>query len=85
MGGAVGATHPPQTRVPMGMLRDRVARRTARGRRPQDRRHRAVQAPELIAVCVGVLVDRPDWDALVRLWLGVTMPPAVRQLEDRTA
>jgi lipoate---protein ligase len=44
-----------------------------------------VRRRNVIAVCVGLLVDRPDWDALVRLWLGRDDAPAVRQLEDRTA
>ena len=44
-----------------------------------------VRRRNVMAVCVGVLVDRPDWHALVRLWLGRADMPAVRHLEDRTA
>ena len=44
-----------------------------------------VRRRNVIAVCVGVLVDRPDWGALVRLWLGRDDVPAVQQLESRTA
>lgn len=44
-----------------------------------------VRRRDAIAVCVGVLVDRPDWESLVRVWLGRDDPGAVRQLETRTA
>ena len=44
-----------------------------------------VRRRDAIAICVGVLVDRPDWESLVRVWLGRDDPGAVRRLETRTA
>jgi len=44
-----------------------------------------VRRRDAIAICVGVLIDRPDWESLVRVWLGRDDPGAVRQLEGRTA
>jgi lipoate-protein ligase A len=38
-----------------------------------------------VAVCIGVLLGRPDWEALLRVWLGHEEPRLVRQLESRTA
>jgi len=40
---------------------------------------------DAMAVCIGVLVGRPDWDALMRIWLGRDDPDLVRELERRTA
>jgi lipoate-protein ligase A len=40
---------------------------------------------DAVAICVGVLVDRPDWTALVRIWLGREDGEVVQQLEGRTA
>jgi lipoate-protein ligase A len=82
----VGATHLPQSARPDWACFATVSHGellAAGGRKivgiAQVRRRHA------IAVCVGVLVDRPDWDALVRLWLGRADVPAVRQLDSRTA
>jgi len=44
-----------------------------------------VRRRDAVAICVGVLVDRPDWDALVRIWLGRDDADVVQQLEGRTA
>jgi lipoate-protein ligase A len=44
-----------------------------------------VRRRDAIAICVGVLIDRPDWESLVRVWLGRDDPGAVRQLERCTA
>jgi lipoate-protein ligase A len=44
-----------------------------------------VRRRDAIAVCIGVLLGRPDWETLVRVWLGRDDPRLVRQLEDRTA
>jgi len=44
-----------------------------------------VRRRDAIAICVGVLIDRPDWESLVRVWLGRDDPGTVRQLETRTA
>jgi len=44
-----------------------------------------VRRRDAIAICVGVLIDRPDWESLVRVWLGRDDPGAVRQLEGCTA
>jgi lipoate---protein ligase len=44
-----------------------------------------VRRRDAIAICVGVLIDRPDWESLVRVWLGRDGPGAVRQLESCTA
>jgi len=38
-----------------------------------------------IAVCIGVLLARPDWAQLVRVWTGRDDARLVRQLESRTA
>jgi len=82
----VGATHPPQTARPDWACFATVSHGEllAAG----DRKIvgiAQVRRPNVIAVCVGVLVDRPDWGALVRLWLGRDDLPAVQQLESRTA
>ena len=44
-----------------------------------------VRRRDAIAICIGVLIDRPDWESLVRVWLGRDDPGAVRQLERGTA
>ena len=44
-----------------------------------------VRRRDAVAICVGVLVDPPDWGALVRIWLGREDADIVRQLERRTA
>ena len=44
-----------------------------------------VRRRDAVAICVGVLVDRPDWGALVRIWLGREDAEVVQQLERRTA
>ncbi len=44
-----------------------------------------VRRRDAVAICVGVLVDRPDWGALVRIWLGREDAEMVQQLERRTA
>jgi len=44
-----------------------------------------VRRRDAVAICVGVLVDRPDWGALVRIWLGHEDAQVVQQLERRTA
>jgi lipoate-protein ligase A len=37
-----------------------------------------------IAICVGVLLDRPDWEALLRVWLGREDADLVNRLEGLT-
>jgi len=44
-----------------------------------------VRRRDAVAICVGVLVDRPDWGAFVRIWLGREDAETVQQLERRTA
>lgn len=44
-----------------------------------------VRRRDSIAVCIGILLGRPDWEALVRVWQGREDPGLVRQLEHRTA
>jgi len=44
-----------------------------------------VRRRDAVAVCIGVLLGRPDWETLVRVWLGRDDPRLVKQLEDRTA
>jgi lipoate-protein ligase A len=40
---------------------------------------------DVVAVCIGVLLGRPDWEALVRVWLGPDGAACARRLDDRTA
>jgi lipoate-protein ligase A len=44
-----------------------------------------IRRRDAIAICVGVLIDRPDWESLVRIWLGRDDPGTARHLERRTA
>lgn len=44
-----------------------------------------VRRRDAIAVCIGVLLGRPDWEALVRVWCGRDDPVLVGKLESRTA
>lgn len=44
-----------------------------------------VRRRDVTAMCIGVLVRRPDWDSLVRVWCGRHDPDVVRELEHRTA
>lgn len=44
-----------------------------------------VRRRDAVAACIGVLVGRPDWGTLVRVWLGRDAPTVVRELERRTA
>jgi lipoate-protein ligase A len=44
-----------------------------------------VRRRDAIAVCIGVLLGRPDWETLVRVWCGRDDPGIVHELERRTA
>jgi lipoate-protein ligase A len=44
-----------------------------------------VRRRDAIAICIGILLGRPDWEALLRVWQGQDDPRLVRQFEDRTA
>jgi lipoate-protein ligase A len=44
-----------------------------------------VRRRDVIAVCIGVLVGRPDWATLARVWLGPDGAACARRLDDRTA
>lgn len=44
-----------------------------------------VRRRDAIAICIGILHGRPDWEALVRIWQGREDGRLVRQLEHRTA
>jgi lipoate-protein ligase A len=44
-----------------------------------------VRRRDATAVCIGVLVGRPDWEALVRVWCGREDPGILQELERRTA
>lgn len=44
-----------------------------------------VRRRDAIAICIGVLLHRPDWASLVRVWLGREDPQLVQRLGDRTA
>jgi lipoate-protein ligase A len=40
---------------------------------------------DVVAVCIGVLLGRPDWESLVRVWLGHDDAACARRLDERTA
>jgi lipoate---protein ligase len=44
-----------------------------------------VRRRDSIAVCIGILLGRPDWEALLRVWQGREEPGLVREFEHRTA
>ena len=44
-----------------------------------------VRRRDAIGICIGVLLGRPDWAALLRVWQGRDDPRLVLQLEDCTA
>jgi len=44
-----------------------------------------VRRRDAIAVCIGVLLSRPNWEVLLRVWQGWVDPKLVQQFEDRTA
>lgn len=44
-----------------------------------------VRRRQAIAICIGLLLSRPDWELLVQLWTGREDPGLVEQLERRTA
>jgi lipoate-protein ligase A len=44
-----------------------------------------VRRRDVVAFCIGVLVGRPDWATLVRVWLGHDDAACMRRLDDRTA
>jgi len=44
-----------------------------------------VRRRQAIAVCIGVLLARPDWELLVRVWTGHDHGDLARRLEGRTA
>lgn len=44
-----------------------------------------VRRRDVVAVCIGVLLGRPDWETLVRVWLGPDGAACARGLDDRTA
>jgi lipoate-protein ligase A len=43
-----------------------------------------VRRRNVVAFCVGVLLERPDWELLLRVWLGRADPQWVSELEHRT-
>lgn len=43
-----------------------------------------VRRRDIVAVCIGVLLGRPDWETLVRVWLGHDDAACARRLDDRT-
>jgi lipoate---protein ligase len=44
-----------------------------------------VRRRDAVAVSIGVLLGRPDWETLVRVWLGHADAACARGLDDRTA
>jgi lipoate-protein ligase A len=44
-----------------------------------------IRRRDAVAICIGVLLGRPDWESLLRVWTGRADPWLVRRLEDRTA
>jgi lipoate---protein ligase len=44
-----------------------------------------VRRRDVVAVCMGVLLSRPDWATLVRVWLGHADEACARGLDERTA
>lgn len=44
-----------------------------------------VRRRDAIAICIGLLLGRPDWEALVRVWCGRDDAAVVRELARRTA
>jgi len=69
----------------LGLLRNHLAWRTAHGGGRKIVGIAQVRRRDAVAICVGVLVDHPDWGSLVRIWLGREDVDIVRQLERRTA
>ncbi len=44
-----------------------------------------VRRRDAVGVCIGILLGRPDWASLLRVWQGREDPRLVQQFEGRTA
>jgi lipoate-protein ligase A len=44
-----------------------------------------VRRRDAVGICIGILLGRPDWAALLRVWQGQADPRLVQQFEGRTA